>query len=388
MCDPLTITAVALMAAGTGANAIAQKNARTAAQDTMNQNTFAQANEFNRREGMVEGSDARTMDLTKKQYSDSSMLEDGTFAYMLSQAKEHSDANALADKGLITTQQQLNNSAVQTKTLEAARQSGFLQQVTQNIADGINKALPGSQQAATAQNFADRIKLLDANLTASGNTGSLTADDLVKQAYAARDQTAKANVMQNATAGSYVDATEDSANAADQALTQAGQRADVIKGRADLSKTMETGELATNSARDELAQQHATFAKGLNDWLQAQKTSAYGDWAKNQGQSDANFYERSLASEKDFASGMIGSSQNLENTNTALANYKIGNTQADTTLGDLLKVAGQGVSMYAGSTAAPKTPTFSAMLKPNNSAVVAPSIMRAGNPTAPSYAYG
>lgn len=349
MCDPLTITAVALTAAGTGANAIAGRNARSAAQRTMNANTVAQAGEFDKRQGYVQQGDAATMDLTKKQYSDQSLLEDGTFAYMLAQSKQHADENALADKGLITTQQQLNNQAVQTKTLEAARQSGFLQQITQNIADGVSRALPGSQQAATAQNFAQRIKLLDATLQGTGKQGSMTASDLVKEAYAARDDAARQTVMNQARAGSYVEATEASANQADQALQQAGARADVIQGRANLSKGMETNELGVNTARDELAQQHASFAKGLNDWLQAQKTSTYGDWSKNQATTDANYYERSLESNKDFTNGMVAASQGLENTNTSLANFKIANTQPDTTFGDILKAGGSALGAYAGA---------------------------------------
>jgi hypothetical protein len=359
MCDPVTLTAVAVAttAAGTGANMMAQSNARKAQQATSNANTARQAGAFDERMQLAGASDQRVMGIEQKQYQQTSDLENNTFATLLKYAQDHADDNALEDKGLVTAQRQLNNQAIQTKTLEAANQSGYLQKMTQQVADAVSSAMPGSQAAMTTANFAQRMKLMGTALAANpGAAPSLTADDLVKQAYAARQDAANATIAKEAQAGSFVNATKNSASWADQLLSQGAQSANLTANRAALSKSLEGNELASNTASDQLAQAHASFAKGLNDWTLGQKNAAENTYSGQAGQTLSDYFDRSLQSEKDYSSGLIGANTAADATDTALANYKVGNTTANTNIGDALLTAGKLAAAGAGAVGGADTP--------------------------------
>lgn len=369
MCDPITLTAAALTAAGTASNAIAGNNARKSQQSTMNANTKASAAEFDRRQNMVVGSDARVMDLTQHQYADASKLQDQTFSYLLDQSKTTADANDLVAKGLVTAQKEIQTQRMAAKAVDAAKQSGYLQKITDNIAQTIEATAPGSQQAYAAKDFANRLSTMTTAIGDPSTSGpSATADDLVKAAFASRSAAANAAGMAQGKALSNVSSMTDAASWADQLQTQGAKQNDLTAGRATLDKGFADDKQQTLNASDELAQQHATFATGLNNWLQQQHDSNQQTYAQNEGASQGDFYGRSLSSENNFTNAMTGASQHLEDTNTNLANYKISNTQADTTFGDLLKAGG---SIVGGMSSLPKMPTFgSALTKANNSAVL------------------
>jgi hypothetical protein len=352
----MTLTAVALTAAGTGANAVAQSNARKSQQATMNANTAQSAQLFNERTGIQDASNQRLMGIEQGRYGEASGLEENTFATLLKYSADHADANSLADKGLVTTQQQLQNQRIQTKTLASAQQSGYLEDMADNVAKSVSASFPGSQAALTTANFAQRMAMLNTAFSSAGPGAqpSLTADDLVKQAYAAKADVAKDTILKEAAAGAQTGAQLNSASWADQLLNQSAQDNQQVAQRAALAKSQTADQLATTDASEELAQQHNTFTKGLNDWLAQQKTGAFQDWSQKEAGSQSDYFGRQTQSEKDYAAGMIGANTHLDDADTSLANMKIGATTADTTFGDLLKASGSIVAGAGGV----KLPTF------------------------------
>jgi hypothetical protein len=365
-----------MTAAGTAANAVAGSKARKAAQSTMNANTAAQAAQFDRRNADIVTSDARKMDLTKGQYGDTSDLENKTFDYLLGQSKTHADSVDLAQRGLVTAQKTNQDRRVAAKGAEALRQSGYLDQITNTVVNAIHEAAPGSQMAFAADDFANRLKTMNTALggpsvAADGTGAPAGADPLVAGAFASRAKAANDAGLEQGKALSRVGSYTDAADRADMTLKQGGTFADLIQGRAALSNQMGNAEQSNIDASDVLAQQHADFSKGLADWLQQQRGNAYTTYSNNKAGALGDYYGRSLQSENDYTTGMLGSSQHLEDTNTSLANYKIANTQADTTFGDLLKAGGSAI---AGMDPSAMSTSFSKLAN-----VIKPPIQKASN---------
>lgn len=375
MCDPVSLTAAALMAAGTGANAYADGKARKSAKKTMDANTAAQGAQFDRRMGYTRDSDKRVMDLLQRQYGDTSALEDTTFDFVLDQSKQRADSVDLAARGLITETQKNANSRVALRGAEAARQSGYLDKIAANIATAANDVGFAGQQGYAADALTGRMGVMDKAIgPASESMATPTADALVQGAMASRAGAARDAGMKQGAALSKVGSYEDASSWADQLQKAAFDRSDTIKGRADLSQAFSGREVGAVDASDELALHHADFAKGLAEWLESQRVGAQGDYAtKTAGDLDS-YYGRSFGSEADFTQGMVGSSQHLEDTNTNLANYVIGNTSANHTFGDLLKTAGNAVGGMDGSSFSKLGGAFkgagSPLTRPGNSAIM------------------
>lgn len=345
MCDPVSMTAVALTAAGTGANAMAQSSARKSQQKTMNANTAAQAASFDQRMALASGSDERTMDLVQRQYGDTSGLQDTTFDYLLNQSQERADSQDLAAKGLITAQTQNNQERVQTKAAEAAQQSGFADRLMTQVSEGIRAAT--SQFAQAGKFGGDRLDLIKSALGGPSTGAPAGADELVQRAYADRAQAAHDTALSEGAAGAQVGGMQDASSWAGQIMDNKSRAVDRIQGRAALSKAQLGDELANVDASDQLAANHASFAGNLAEWLEGQKTNAWQTYAQNEGSALDSYYGNSLGSEGEYTQGMIGSNQHQDDTRTSLANYKIGNTQANTTFGDLLKLGGSALGAGA-----------------------------------------
>lgn len=351
MCDPVSLTVAAISGAGLAANKVAQNNAAKSQQSTMNANTAASAAQFDTRMGLARGSDQRVMGLEQDQYGETSDLQDQTFSYMLDQSKQRADTEDLAQRGLITAQQQNNDRRITLNAAESARQAGYLGDVAQTITNAASQIAGPAMAAKVSSMFSDRLGVLTNVMPAGTPSQGPTpaGDDLVGRAYATQAQAARDRVMGEATAGAHVGAARDAASWADQLQNGAGDTADAIKGRAGLSGQLAAADSANIDASDKLAQAHASFAQQLAQWQEQQNTGAYSDWSTKQGGVLGDYYGRNLQSENDYSTGMTGSSQHLEDTNTSLANYKISNTRADTTLGDALMLAGSAAGAAGAS---------------------------------------
>lgn len=374
MCGPAAVAGAALSVGGTMLQQSAASSAAKAQQGALNRQTQLSAKEFDKRMALASGSDTRSTELTKAGSKERRDLEvntqrDVSAGYEAQTGRDSAStdtyygelANILSQQSgeLGTARSDYNATADAAR----AKQAGFRQQADTRVdqlvggsgfdASQADRAAAAGKRSAIG-NLATSLVEVPGHSTPMLYAGApdnvraeLARASAVADTRAGRSNDSQANIL------AYADAGKEG----NRRISQA--REDLagidMKSQAEAANTpyqLAPSKLAYGNANDRAIDARNTASSGLEGKLKmsaaelASSTIPLKQYADKIDQALADYYHSRLSSESEYATGTIGSSQNFEDQNRALTNYKIAGTTGSSPIGDLM--AGFGSSMMSG----------------------------------------
>ena len=336
--------------------------------------TALDAAEFDKRMGYVRDSSGRLDDLTRRQYDDTSRLEDETFSFLLNNNRTNFDeqqgmARAAFDgqmgllDGLMTSQRGARLQAQALREAENARQAEY-----QGGADTLSRALPAligfdAQEAGYGDALARRTAFMDRNTTPAAVPTFGARDSVLARVFAAETDRGMGEARTDAVNAAGLDARSDAFSGASRELVDFAGAVGKLARQAGNSRSALAPELDSVRIGQDMAQERFGAESDLLDRYSTQRSEAAGDF--RQGEADArvrygdalggavsDYFGRTMGAENAYIDRTMGSSTNYTNKALNLGNFKMQNTTTTNLLSNLIrgaeKAAGQALMKKYG----------------------------------------